>query len=181
MPTSSSEAADTVADAELVQRLGATGDPRALEALFRRHATDLLKLAAGLVPHSADAEDIVQDVFVGLRLALRNYDERGTFRAWIRGVTVRTALAARRRTTRRQETVLDAAGDARAHSDTDAVAVRDALSRLPESLRDVVVLKLIEGYSHAEIAALLDIRAGTSEVRLFRAIRRLRELLSENA
>jgi RNA polymerase sigma-70 factor (ECF subfamily) len=174
------ESRAAITDAELVQRLRDSGDPQALEAVFRRYSADLVRLATGVMPRVADAEDVVQDVFVGLRLALRSYDERGTFRAWLRGVTVRTALAARRRDTRRRETALDAAVDAPDADRMPDVAMRDALARLPEPLRDVFVLKVIEGYSHAEIGALLDIRAGTSEVRLFRAIRRLRDLLSES-
>jgi RNA polymerase sigma factor (sigma-70 family) len=167
-----------VADAVLVQRIRDDGDPHALDAVFRRYASELLRLATGLVVNLADAEDVVQDVFVGLRLALRNYDERGTFRPWLRAV--RTALAARRRSNRRSETTLEAAQDTRTADQTPDLAMHDALARLPETLRDVFVLKVIEGYSHAEISILLDIRTGTSEVRLFRAVRRLRHLLSES-
>ena len=168
-------------DAALVARLRVAADSDALDTLFRRHAGELLRLATGLLAHHADAEDVVQDVFVGLRLALRHYDERGAFRAWLRGVTVRTALAARRRDTGRRESPLDHALETSAVEHTPDIALRDALVRLPQPLRDVFVLKMIEGYSHAEIGALLDIRAGTSEVRLFRAVRRLRDLLSEPA
>lgn len=167
-------------DAALVVRLR-DGDPTALDALFRRYAKELLRLAAGLMPRHSDAEDVVQDVFVGLRLALRTYDERGAFRAWLRGVTVRTALAARRRAGGRRETPLDWTMRGEAHDPTTPVALRDAVTSLPEPLRDVFILKMVEGYSHAEIGALLGIRAGTSEVRLFRAVRVLRALLSEQA
>lgn len=166
-------------DAALVTRLR-DGDADALEALFRRYSTELLRLVSGLISTHADAEDIVQDVFVGLRLALRGYEERGTFRAWLRGVTVRSALAARRRTGARRETPLDdTLAAAVAHDPSTPIALHDAVARLPESLRDVFVLKMIEGYSHAETGTLLGISASASEVRLFRAVRRLRDLLSE--
>jgi DNA-directed RNA polymerase specialized sigma24 family protein len=55
-----------------------------------------LRLVSALVDD--DADDVVQGVFVGLTLALRGYEERGTFAAWLRGVTVRTALSRRRDT-----------------------------------------------------------------------------------
>lgn len=166
-------------DAALIARLR-DGDADALETLFRRYATELLRLASGLMPTHADAEDVVQDVFVGLRLALRSYEERGTFRAWLRGVTVRSALAARRRKRARREGPLDnVLGPAIAHDPSTPVALRDAIARLPDALRDVFVLKMVEGYSHAEISALLGISSSASEVRLFRAVRRLRDLLSE--
>lgn len=166
-------------DAALAARLRA-GDADALEDLFRRYSTELLRLASGLMPTHADAEDLVQDVFVGLRLALRGYEERGTFRAWLRGVTVRSALAARRRAGARQETPIDdTLGPAVAHDPNTPIALRDAMARLPQSLRDVFVLKMVEGYSHAEVGRLLGISSSASEVRLFRAVRRLRDLLSE--
>jgi RNA polymerase sigma-70 factor (ECF subfamily) len=166
-------------DVSLAARLRA-GEPAALDELFRRHAPGLLRLAAALTGADADGEDVVQDVFVGLPLALRGYEERGAFAAWLRGITARTALAARRRAARRRETALDAGGDraTRAAEPGERLALRDAVRRLPDDQRAVFVLKMVEGYSHAEIAELLGIRSGTSEVRLF-TVRRLRSLLSE--
>ncbi len=170
---------DHIPDSALAARLR-RDDADALDELYRRHAAGLLRLAAVLVDE--DAEDVVQDVFVGLAMALRTYEERGAFVAWIRGVTVRTALARRRRDLRRRETALDPdVGRTLDVDPSDRAALQDALRRLPDEQRAVFVLKLVEGYSHAEIAALLDIRPGTSEVRLFRAIRRLRSLLGDRA
>jgi RNA polymerase sigma-70 factor, ECF subfamily len=59
----------------------------------------------------------------------------------------------------------------------DRLALADAVGSLPRDLRAVFVLKEIEGYSHDEIASLLGITPGNSEVRLFRARRRLRAQL----
>jgi RNA polymerase sigma-70 factor (ECF subfamily) len=56
-----------------------------------------------------------------------------------------------------------------------------ALRKLPHSLRVVFVLKEIDGQSHAEIAETLGIRVGASEVRLHRAMRRLRRYLREGS
>jgi RNA polymerase sigma-70 factor (ECF subfamily) len=61
----------------------------------------------------------------------------------------------------------------------DALLVRRAVEALPDSLRTVVVLKIVEGYSHAEIGELLGIGRGASEVRLSRALERLRRNLGE--
>jgi RNA polymerase sigma-70 factor, ECF subfamily len=164
-------------DADLAAQLR-SGDGRALELLYRRHAGALLRVAGALTGSTADAEDVVHDVFVGLAQALAGYQERGAFAAWLRGVTVRTSLAARRRRAQRREDSLAISHDvADPSTRVDEVALRDAVARLPDTLRDVFVLKSICGYSHTEIGDLLNIRAGTSEVRHFRAIRQLRELL----
>ena len=60
------------------------GSPRAITACYREHASALLTLAMRLTGERADAEDVVQDVFVGLPEALRRYEERGLFAAWLR-------------------------------------------------------------------------------------------------
>jgi RNA polymerase sigma-70 factor (ECF subfamily) len=177
---------DLLDDAALVGRLRA-GDLDALDALFHRHARALLGVAYRLTGNSAEAEDVVQDLFVGLPVALRRYAEQGTLAAWLRTVTVRLALDLMRRRERRREVSLDSTverttGDSRA---AGAMEVRweleRALALLPDALRVVFMLKEVEGYSHAEIGRLLGIRTGTSEVRLHRATRALREALGGQA
>ncbi|HUC40399.1 MAG TPA: RNA polymerase sigma factor [Gemmatimonadales bacterium] len=169
-------------DAALVQRLS-TGDLGALDALFHRYASALLNLARRVTGSSVDAEDVVQDLFVGLPMAVRRYAERGSFGAWLRTVTVRLALDRVRRRTRRHEVDLDLAGEQTAVSETPEVRwdIEGAIAALPDDLRMVFVLKEVEGFSHAEIGRLLGIRTGTSEVRLHRAMRALRRALGGGA
>jgi RNA polymerase sigma-70 factor (ECF subfamily) len=157
------------------------GSTDALGRLFVEHADALLRVATRLTASAADGEDIVQDVFVGLPEALRRYEERGNFAAWLKRVTVRYALMHMRRDVRRAETSLEDAPepfaevrDHAAHSD-----IARGLAELSPALRAVFVLHEVEGYSHIEIGELLDIRAGTSEVRLFRARAALRTLLED--
>lgn len=165
-------------DAALVERLS-TGDLEALDALFHRHSSALLNLARRVTGSAVDAEDVVQDLFVGLPVAVRRYSERGSFGAWLRTVTVRLALDRVRRRTRRHEVALDFGDEQTAASGTPEVRwdLERALAALPHDLRVVFVLKEVEGFSHAEISRLLGIRTGTSEVRLHRAMRALRRAL----
>jgi RNA polymerase sigma-70 factor (ECF subfamily) len=169
-------------DAALVKRL-CTGDLEALDALFHRHATALLNLARRVTGSAVDAEDVVQDLFVGLPMAVRRYAERGSFGAWLRTVTVRLALDRVRRGTRRHEVALELADEQTAVSETPEVRwdIEGAIAALPDDLRMVFVLKEVEGFSHAEIGRLLGIRTGTSEVRLHRAMRVLRRALGGGA
>ena len=164
------------------------GDPDALGELYARHARALLALAYRLLGSVEDAEDVLHDVFLGLPEALRCYDERGTLESWLKRVTARVALNRLRARRRSREIRFDddpaprdasvrhmpavGAGDA-----IDAIALQRAIDALPESLRLVFVLKEVEGYSHAEVAALLDITRGASEVRLHRAVAALRRTL----
>jgi RNA polymerase sigma-70 factor (ECF subfamily) len=159
----------------------AAGDPEALGALFRAHGDMVFRLAYRLTGSADDAEDVLQDVFVGLSEALRSYRERGSFAAWLRRVTASTALMRIRRSRRREEHTLDRGTHDPEEDTIIRLALERALAALPDTARVVFVLKVVEGFSHAEIAALLGIRRGTSEVRLFRAIRHLQSLLRDFA
>ncbi|MGH7616025.1 MAG: RNA polymerase sigma factor [Gemmatimonadaceae bacterium] len=169
-----------MSDAALA-RLVQSGDADALGALFDRYDEMVYRVAYRLLGRREDAEDAVQDVFGGLRVALAKYVEGGSLDSWLRRVTVRTALMKRRAEARRPAESF-AEADATPRIDRDAalaISIEDAIAALPAPLRSVVVLRIIEGYSHEEIAQLLDISVGASKVRLHRAVQRLRTALGD--
>jgi len=154
------------------------GSPTALAALYEEHANQLFAVAYRLLGSRDDAEDVVHDVFVGLPEALRRYEERGSFAGWLRTITARVALARIRETSARPTIDIEEAHVVAPARSSDASLTLDrALRDLSPSLRTVLVLKEIEGFSHAEIAAMLDISVGASEVRLHRALQALRATL----
>jgi RNA polymerase sigma-70 factor (ECF subfamily) len=156
-----------------------TGDARALAALYHRYSRSLMAVAYRLLSSREDAEDVLHDVFVGLPEALRKYDERGRLQPWLTRVTARVALSRLRM--ERAERVVDVQPDVMANPSRTApeelIALDTAIASLAPSLRAVLVLKEIEGFSHAEIAAMLGISKGASEVRLHRALVALRATL----
>lgn len=158
-----------------------TGDADRLRELYDRYAGELYRTAYRLTGSQADAEDVIQDFFVGLPEALRGYQGRGELGAWMRTVVARVALGKLRQRSRRREVPLEAgqepvtAGNPEAA--VDAIALQRALDSLPAALRSVLVLKELEGYSHDEIAQTLGIRIGASKTRLHRARETLRKLL----
>lgn len=159
------------------------GDVSALGELYGRYARMLLALARRLLGSAEDAEDVLHDVFLGLPEALRQYEERGSLESWLKRLTARVALNRLRSHGRRREIALDGALSTRrggADAVHDAIALQAAIDDLSDALRAVFVLKEIEGFSHAEIGALLQITPGASEVRLHRAIRSLRHSLDPN-
>lgn len=158
------------------------GSQDALAALFELHSAMVHRVAYRLTMSPDDAEDIVQDVFIGLPEALAAYTGDGDFSAWLRKVVVRTTLMRMRSSRRRTATAVRAEAEkqkAISNFVLDRMAIATALAALPVDLRVVFMLSDIEGYSHAEISKLLGIRVGTSEVRLHRARRMLRALLGE--
>lgn len=157
----------------------ANGDAAALGALYDRFAASLLGAAYRLLMSKVEAEDVVHDVFVGLPEALRRYEERGALGAWLKRVTVRVALTRLRRRETHPLAELEIAAAAPHRDDDASIDVAAALDNLPGGLRAVLVLKEVEGYSHAEIAEMLGISVAASKVRLHRALRALRTMLED--
>lgn len=163
------------ADAERVRAVR-RGSPEALGELYERHAAAVFRVAYRITGSRMEAEDVLQDVFVGLRRALGSYVEQGRFGAWLRRVAARTALMRLRRREPEASPQLDfVAGPRSARPDrtVDLLEVRRALAEMSESNRIVFLMKEVEGYAHREIAEMLGISVAASRVRLHRAWRSL--------
>lgn len=170
-------------------RAARDGDLAALGALYDRSAPALYRTLLRYTGSVVDAEDVLHDVFVGLPEALRGYTERGRFDAWLARVAVRHAMMRRRARSRRREDELDdaapfaSADDAARRTDDDSehAGLHAAVRALPDSLRHVLLLRQVEGFSHDEIASVLGISTGNSRARLSRAIDALRRALDPHA
>ncbi len=169
---------DTAALHATLDRL-ATGDVVALAEIYRAYAERVYRLAYRLTRSVQDAQDIVQDLFLGLPEALGPYRGGGSFHAWLRTATVRVALYRIRCRQRRREVAFEPdwlPGRTPGHG--TRIDLESAIDALPERLRVVVVLKEIEGFSHTEIGELLGITAAASAMRLMRAREQLRRALA---
>ena len=159
------------------------GDRKALERLYREYSDELYDIARRLTGSSADAYDVVHDVFCRLPTALQRYDRQLPLRPWLHAVTVRAALLQLRRERRRGEVSMpdDRVDEASVGTPPlDFIMLERALSTLPEGHRSVIVLKEFQGYSHQEIGKLLGISRAASRARLCRARMALRaELVGE--
>lgn len=158
------------------------GSADALAALYHAFGAQVRGTAYRILGNRADAEDALQDVFVGLPEALAHYRETGRLDAWLRRLAARTALMRLRRERRVvsfAEGLEAPAPEVANAGPLERLAVAEALDRLPEGLRQVFLLKEVEGMSHEEIGELLGISAGASGVRLHRAWRSIRALLKE--
>ena len=158
-----------------------SGDPAAIAQLYERYGDVVYRLALRFTGNSADAEDVLQDVFLGLPEALKSYAARGSLEGWIKRVAVRTALMKLRKQKTRRESSLERMdfipGASSRESALDRVALERAFQRLPHHLRSVFVLKEIEGYTHAEIGEILGISVSASKIKLYRARKWLRQEL----
>lgn len=164
-----------------VIELARTGTAEALCEVYALFARDVYSAAYLVTGSVADANDVVQDVFLGLSEAVRRYDGKGDFHRWLNQLTVRVALSRLRRRHRRYEVPLLDNAFPVIPDEEDAIINRIELERVLEQLADhlrtVFVLKEIEGYSHDEIAQMLGISSRNAQVRLLRARRQIRRLL----
>ncbi|MEP6781070.1 MAG: sigma-70 family RNA polymerase sigma factor [Gemmatimonadaceae bacterium] len=159
-----------------------TGKADGIAAIYRVHASEMLRAATRVTRSSTDAEDIVHDVFVGLPELLRRYEDRGQLGSWLRSVTIGLALDRIRRDYKRKsllsrfgELLSPMKADASEHQNTHDL--NRAVDTLPSELRVVFVLRFFEEQPYEEISSRLEITQGSARVRYLRALRRLRSIM----
>jgi RNA polymerase sigma-70 factor (ECF subfamily) len=163
-----------------------SGDPSAIAQLYELYGDTVYRIGYRLTGSPMDAEDVLQDVFLGLPRALHTYAGRGSLEGWIKRVASRTTLMKLRLQKRKAEVALDhmppdqAEGVGSERTPVDRMELEDAVGTLPEALRTVFVLRDVEGYTHSEIGEMLGIGKGASRVRLHRARRILRKHLEHS-
>jgi RNA polymerase sigma-70 factor (ECF subfamily) len=159
----------------------AAGDEQAFRILYRRHTPRLRWLVLRLLGgHEADADDVVQEGWVRAVAGLDRFRGESTFRSWLSGIAIRVAWETIRR--RRPWAVLEEGNESAIErlDLEERVDLEQALGRLPDPQRMVVVLHDIEGFTHDEIASQLDMAEGTSKSHLHRARRALRAMLESH-
>lgn len=130
-----------------------------------------------------DALDILHEGFIKVFQHIHKYQPGTSLAAWIRRIMVNTAIDFYRKNIRRRTEDIDQAGhidnaDADAISQCNEREILKAVQVLSPAYRAVFNLYVIEGYSHKEIASLLDITEGTSRSNLVKARFKLKEILT---
>jgi RNA polymerase sigma-70 factor (ECF subfamily) len=165
-------------DAELLARHG-SGDPGAFAALYRRHIRPLWLYARSLTGDPALSEDLVQEAFVRV-LRMPPSEIRDSVQGLLYSAVRNLARDEARRTAVRERVHPSLAPRPGSGPDRElAEAVSRAIDRLPETQREVVVLKVWAGLTFAEIAAVSETPAPTVMSRYRYAIEKLAELLGD--
>ena len=129
-----------------------------------------------------DTDELTQDVFVRVWQKLGTFRGDSSFTTWLHRLAVNVVIERfRTEQTRRQrlhdgEEIFETLAGPAASRDL-SMDFETALEKLPDGAREIFVLHDVEGYKHHEIAALLDISAGTSKAQLHRARMMLRKHL----
>jgi len=162
------------------------GDKEALGTLYDRHSRTAYSLAYRMMGERQAAEDLVQEAFLGVWRAAGSYRaERGSVRTWIlsivhnRGIDQLRSAASRRRVHDRVEATASTTQPSEAFAETwrnsQRDQVREALRILPPEQLKVLELAYYSGYTHMEIADLLDLPLGTVKGRMRLGLQKLRE------
>ncbi len=181
-------ATDTSSDlAELLKRAG-RGDKNAFAELYDATSARVFGLAVRVVRDPAQAEEVAQESFLEIWRGSARFDaDRGSAIAWMLTIVhrkavdrVRSAEAASRRDTtytrQNQSVDHDATADA-AHASLEARRVRSALTSLTEVQREALELAYFGGYTHTEVASMLELPIGTAKTRIRDGLIRLRDVM----
>ena len=162
------------------------GDLRGYEQLYRLQGARMKNVARNILGTASDAEDAVQETFLKVQRSIASFRGQSSFVTWTFRVLVNTCYDLRRSKLRRKEHSHDEQGeDAVKRPEPRApvthpslrVALERALANLTRHQRDVFLLYEVEGFRHAEIAAVLEISETASKNTLFQAKKNLRTML----
>lgn len=157
-------------------------DPLCQKLLFNTYAPKMLGVCRRYVDSIETAEDILQDGFIKVFQKIHTYTGEGTFGGWIRRIFVTTALEYLRQSKAMRFSVsIDDVYDVQTDPGMSAISqltvddLMKCVSELPVGYRTIFNLYAIEGYSHKEIADILDIKENSSQSQLTRARKVLQE------
>jgi len=164
------------------------GEMVAFEELYRRHSGRLYNVVYRMTGSAADAEDLLQDVFLQVYRRIDSYRGEAALGTWLYRLAVNTCLDHLRSRQGHQRKVTDFIEDIeglepvaspswRPDRALDRMDLEWAIAKLPPSYRSAFVLHDVEGHEHHEVAEMLGIAEGTSKSLLHKARIRLRAFL----
>lgn len=185
------------ADKELLEAVLA-GDTTAYRGLVEKYQGRVYAMTYGMLRNREDARDITQEAFVKAYHNLESFRLESSFYTWLYRIAMNLAIdfvrkRKRRPTTSFEEGVAAREGDgsiaAIHHQDSPRRTmerqqlygrIMDAMEKLPDDQRQVVLLRELEGLSYKEISEVMDIPEGTVMSRLFYARKKLQKLLADD-
>ena len=149
-------------------------DARCQRMLFDRYAGKMMSVCLRYANDTMEAEDMIQDAFIKVFQYIGQFKFEGAFEGWVRRIVVNTAIRHLEKKKMHFKDIDDNSYnapqiDAQAYTHLGEDDLMKLISQLPEGYRLVFNLNAIEGYSHEEIADMLNIQPGTSRSQLVKA------------
>ena len=174
------------ADLQLVERCR-RGDLGAFEELYKAHSGRLYSLACRMLGNPADAEDLLQEIFLSAHRKLDSFRGESALGTWLYRLGMNQILDYVRSRAGRAGQLTDGLDDATVLADAtghrladraiDRIDIERALAELPDGCRAAFLLHDVEGLEHREVSEVLGIAEGTSKSQVHKARLRLRGLL----
>ena len=155
------------------------GDQRGFKALVEQYAPKLMGICIRYLQNEFEAKDALQETFIKIFQNIEKYETTGNFSGWLRKIAINTSLIAIRKK-RNGFAYLENEGfendwnyDAEIEIELNEKDILNMIHSLPEHYRVIFNLAVVEGYSHIEIAKLLNIAESTSRSKLTRARKKM--------
>ena len=163
------------------------GDVAAFETIYRTHSGRLYSVACRVLGNPADAEDLLQEIFLAAHRKLESFRGESALGTWLYRLAMNLCLDHLRSRATRSGQLTDALDDEFGLDDVSSRRLAErtvtkmdlerALAQLPAGCRTAFVLHDVEGLEHREVAAALGIAEGTSKSQVHKARMRLRAML----
>lgn len=159
----------------------AAGEKDALQPLYAETRSAVYGFALSILKNAPDAEDVLQDTYLQISAAAGGYHPRGKPMAWILTITKNLARMRLREKSRLAEWPED--GEEPPHlppvAEEDRIVLEAALRALSDEESQIVMLYVVSGLKHREIAAMLELPLPTVLSKYHRALKKLKKHLSE--
>ncbi len=176
---------NSLTERDLIER-SLQGDRKSQRDLFEMYAAKMMAVCNRYARHRAEAEDMFQEGFIKVFANLSKYSGQGSFEGWVRRIIVNTSLKSISKLSFKNENI--GLEDYQEKENKIAPVVFSKLSvddlmtlvnDLPEGYKIVFNLYAIEGYSHKEIAEMLNVKVSTSRSQLVKARRMLQRKIED--
>ena len=157
-------------------------DTKAQGELYKLFSSKLFAICLKYSRNYAEAEDNLQDAFLTIFKKIGQYKNKGSFEGWLKRITVNTVLQCYRKEKVFDIINEDSIEDVEVEVDEDSVSINYLLKiiqELPDRYRLVFNLYVLDGYSHKDIASMLEINIGTSKSNLARARQILKQTIED--
>lgn len=159
------------------------GDPDSFAEIYDGIAPELYRVALYALGNPQDAEDVVSETFLEAYKGIKNLRDETRIKRWmmtILSVRIKRRIAGyiKARKTVDINELIDLPDEGHDRPSTEKVAVVEALTQVDETERLIVLLSVVQGYTAREISQMLDMPQGTVSSKLYRTLKKLRDILS---
>jgi RNA polymerase sigma factor (sigma-70 family) len=158
------------------------GNQSAFHFLYQLNSAWMYAICLRYMSNKEEAQDVLQDSFVLIYRKIDSFNFEGSFKGWMRKITVNCALSTFRKKTPQFISLADSAPsnepiDIEFLQNLQLEELKKLINLLPRGRRQVFIAYVIDGFTHKEIAEMMDISEGTSKSQLFDAKKELKRAI----